>query len=327
MSVMDVRPMRMGVCQGIVVVLVGVAKGGRLVRMHVEMVAVVVPMTMRVGDPAVSMKVDVLTREESRDGRDEDHSCSDQSKSDGFTEKDERERCADERGAREDRLRTGGSEIMSRHDVERDARAVAQRADREGRGDRFGRCDERRRGEADCQIHTARDDALHERASRGGDSVDESRQVIVDGPTQACSRGEQRAREAGPAPVPGHERTGPDGPCDPNPARPTQMLTKEDDPEQSRRDHFEIEQERDGTGERETKCREQQDRSDHPAEEHRAGKARGVQEIETGPQISSTLERDDGSHPQCRTEIEESRELEGLERPEQQLARGRRRAE
>ncbi|TMA31807.1 MAG: hypothetical protein E6J79_19665, partial [Deltaproteobacteria bacterium] len=74
-SVMEVRAVRVNVPQRLMLVPVRVPLGRRQPRMLVEMVVVVVPMAVDVGERLVGVEVVVAIEQEQGDGREEDTTC------------------------------------------------------------------------------------------------------------------------------------------------------------------------------------------------------------------------------------------------------------
>ncbi len=101
------------------------------------------------------------------------------------------------------------------------------------------------------------------------------------------------------------------------------MLAEEPHAEHRRRDHLEVQQQRDGAGKGPAQRDEQEHGAEHAAEEDRAGETCGVRPIEAEARPAPVLERRDRQHRERGAEVEESRELERLERAEEQLAGGR----
>ena len=114
---MEVRAVRVKVPQRLMLVPVRVPLGRRQPRMLVEMVAVVVPMAVDVGERLVGVEVVVTVEQEQGDGRNEETTCQKVRPLQRLPEHEPRQRGADERRTREDGLRPRGALLVGGRDV------------------------------------------------------------------------------------------------------------------------------------------------------------------------------------------------------------------
>ena len=327
MTVVQIRPVRVGVGQRLVTVPVRVALVCGETGVRVQVMPVVVPMRVDVLLRRMDVRVPVPAREQQRDGEREQRAARQLARRERLAEPGPGERRAEEGCAREAGLRARRAEPLSRCDVERDAGAVAERADGQRGGHFAGARREGLEGEPEREIHSARGEPLPEGRARRGHAALERGELVVERPAGAGARDERRGEPARPAAAPGDDEPRRDHARDAECSGARERLVEEHDAEERGRRDLEVEEQRDRSRQREAEAEQQQHRTGDAARGDRAGEEPAALRVEPGSPARAALAHEGCRHRQRGPEVEEPREREGAEAPEQELAGRRRGAE
>jgi len=185
--VVQIRPVRVRVHERLVAMPVGVARVRRETRVRVPVMAVVVPMRMDVLERVVDVRVLVSAREQQPHGERQQRRTGRVQRRQRLAEPEPGESRAEEGRAGEASLRAGGPEALRGGDVERDAHAVAERADGQCRDPRYCASRLGLEPQPDCEVDGPCCAPFPEGAARRRHSVDQRAPVVVERP--AATRG------------------------------------------------------------------------------------------------------------------------------------------
>lgn len=195
--VVQVRPVSVSMFRRAVLVRMDVQASRRCSVMFVVVMPIVVPMPVLMNQRVVPVYVAVTLAEEKNQRPRYENSCHRLRTRERLTKEDERQEQSEERSCRECDLAAGRAQSLSRRDVQRDAHAVSERA----RYERQSNCAEvaytAQHHAAHNQIEKPCDHALPECRLRRRDAIDQSGEMVVEAPRQACACHEQGREYAG----------------------------------------------------------------------------------------------------------------------------------
>lgn len=323
MAVVQIGPVRVRVLDPVVTVPVGVRSRHSL-RMRVQMMPIIMRMGMDVLDRVVTVRVLVAAGDEHSNGGGKQQSRQALNAGHRFAEKRDAQGDAEEWRTGKDRLCAHGADALCGSGMQRDARAIRHRSCGERRCDRRSGRAQRCAQYAEEYVHRPGNRAFPKGAMRRHHPVDQRGQVIVDAPTGARADDQECRDHSRPADIAGHERARDDDPRYSDPGAAAQVLVEEPSSEDGGGDDLEIQEEGYGTRRRQPECREQQGRRNDAAEDDDTREPQPVQAVE--PHSRAV---DDHRRARCNggSEIQQSRELQRLERLEELLTRRRGRPE
>lgn len=326
-SVVKVRPVRMRVHYGLVLMSMRVPGRRRQSWMPVIVMLIIMPVRVFVHNDLMFVYVSMALQAEQADASDEEQCRAQVNETERFPEEEHGEDNAEEWGTGEDDLGTGGAECLRRGDVEHDADAVGPDADEHSRQDRERSHRERGEHESDGKVRRAGREPLPKRALTGSDAVDEGRQVVVQPPAQAREKDEAAGRQPASATGQGQETRSGEHASRSGPAPNSEVVAEEEDAQQCGCRNLEVQPERDGGSSREAKAEKEQHGPADAASDNRAEQPETVRTIAAARQAETSCPHRRGSDPDCRAQVEQAGELERREPGKKQLARGRRRPE
>jgi hypothetical protein len=215
----------------------------------------------------------------------------------------------DERGRGEDQLRPSRAEVAGAGDPQRDRQAVPERPDHEAGDDRS----DRRTGrdeQPDRQVGGPGDQALGHRDVVRSELVELGRDAVVDGPAHARGDDEERAhaelrrRRPRQRRAAGHDERGA------QPDTPPDVLVEHRGGEGDGGDQLQVEQQRRGGSRRPREPGGQQHRCDGATDDDRHGEPAA-----TAPQRTDRRRpaQGRGEHGECRADVQQAGEREGVE--------------
>lgn len=191
-TVVQIGDVRVLVSHGLVLVRVHVPRARRKSRMDVIVMAVVVPMRVRVPKRRVLVSMPVTLPEHEKHAGGEARQGRELPWLDRLTKPGPRNERAEERGQGEEQLGAHGSQLLGRRYIENDGEPVAHRSDGQGRGRRVELGQSPIQREADGEIDGSGDEAFgHGRLGRR-ESAHQRGQVVIDSPEEAGAQDEGR---------------------------------------------------------------------------------------------------------------------------------------